>query len=51
MKNWRNSEPYLNRNGGCRHCSTPSRLHKIQEVISKSAKKLKDFWKRRKKSH
>lgn len=51
MKNWRNSEPFLNRDGGCRRCSTPGALHKIKEVVAKTARKFRDLWSRRKKQH
>ncbi len=51
MKNWRNSEPFLNRDGGCRRCSGPSRLHKIKEAVSKAANKLRSLWNRKKREH
>ena len=51
MKNWRNSEPFLNRDGGCRRCTNPSSLHKIKEAISKTADKFKSLWNRRKREY
>ncbi len=48
MKNWRNSEPFLKRDGGCRHCETPGAMRKIKEVVSKAANKFRSLWTRRK---
>jgi len=50
MKNWRNSEPFLNRDGGCRRCETSGGTHKIKEAVSRAARKLRGLWKRKKKS-
>ena len=48
MKNWRNSEPFLNRDGGCRRCETSGSLHKIKEVVSRATQKLRKLWNRKK---
>ena len=48
MKNWRNSEPFLKRDGGCRRCENPGAMRKIQEVLSKAAQKVSNLWTRRK---
>ena len=49
MKNWRNSEPFLNREGGCRRCQTSGTVRKLKEVFSKTAHKFRNLWNRRKK--
>lgn len=51
MKNWRNSEPFLKRDGGCRRCETSGSLHKIKEVVAKATDKLRKLWNRKKDAH
>ena len=51
MKNWRNSEPFLNRDGGCRHCIDQGHLHKIKEAIYKTANRFRNLWSRRKREY
>lgn len=48
MKNWRNSEPFLSREGNCRRCETSGAMRKIKEVVSKATDKFKNLWDRRK---
>ena len=48
MKNWRNSEPFLKRDGGCRHCGTSGSMKKLKDVMSKAADKFRNLWGRRK---
>lgn len=50
MKNWRNSEPFLNRSGECRRCETSGAMRKVKEVVSKAADKFKKLWDRRKRN-
>lgn len=49
MKNWRNSEPFLSRDGGCRRCETSSAMKKIKDVVSRAKDKFTKLWSRKKK--
>lgn len=51
MKDWRNSgvRPLIDRKEGCRRCLTSRGIKKIKDAVSRTAEKLRELWKGRKK--